>query len=260
MMAVINSDKSQSEVIPQPQASRGQQRMREIERQMPPNGGQRQNGANDDVIREGVGIESLEDEGNDKEINREEAQDDAPETVQPGAESGKRYRQDIIGTTENLPSSGDPIKRRQNDDDGVIRFGFQNVRSIDQPRPFILQQEIVTVGDLGINICGFAETNRPWTARNKHIFDEQMRREFNNQANTQYASVPAEHGTTYQPGGVLQMITGSVVGRMSESGVDKYGRYAWHALRGSRDEGIVVITAYRVSQESLSQAGPNTNK
>ncbi len=164
--------------------------------------------------------------------------------------------QDIIGTVENLEAAGDKLQSRHNDD-GVIRFGFQNINSIDIPRTNKLPREVEVIHELGIDICGYAETNKPWTNNNKGIYDANMRRMFQNMANTQYASLPPiDHQTTYQPGGVLQTITGHVTGRVRQQGSDKYGRFAWHLLQGSRDEGIVVITAYRVCQ--TSNAGPNT--
>eukprot|EP00986_Skeletonema_menzelii_P018950 scaffold27017_cov234-Skeletonema_menzelii.AAC.1 len=113
-MAAINHDKSKLEVIPQTQAMIEQQRTREIERQMPPYDDQRQNRA--DVVRR-------EDVGRDKEMNRDEAEENA----QPGTESEDRSsrQQDIIGSVQNIPSTGDKLQLRR-DDDGVIRFGFQN--------------------------------------------------------------------------------------------------------------------------------------
>ena len=157
----------------------------------------------------------------------------------------------------NLLSCGDiqPFRRTN---DGIIRLGFQNTNSLQKPITNKIPEEIEVVQNLGIDICGYAETNRPWTLQNKANFDTNMRRLFNNQTHTQYAALPAPHGTEYQPGGVLQTINGSAVGRITQSGSDQYGRYVYHAIRGRRDEGILVITAYRVCQESLGGVGPNT--
>ena len=165
--------------------------------------------------------------------------------------------QEIIGTVPNLNSSGDEHQPRS-EGDGTIRLGFQNVNTIKKPRAQHLPEELEVVKNLGIDICGFVETNRPWTTSNKEIYDLNMNALFGGGTNTQYASMRAEYGTTYQPGGVMQTINGHTTGRITNFGVDKYGRYAWHALRGSRDEGVLVITAYRVCQETIGSAGPMT--
>ena len=53
-------------------------------------------------------------------------------------------------------------------------------------------------------------------------------------------------------------IVGKQTGRMIKTGTDPWGRFAWSELRGERDKGILVISAYRVSQTKGTTAGPNT--
>ena len=47
-------------------------------------------------------------------------------------------------------------------------------------------------------------------------------------------------------------------GRIQNSGSDPWGRFAWFTMRGTRDEGILVISAYRVSQAKGTKSGPMT--
>ncbi|KAL7524511.1 hypothetical protein ACHAXR_001597, partial [Thalassiosira sp. AJA248-18] len=53
-------------------------------------------------------------------------------------------------------------------------------------------------------------------------------------------------------------VVGPQVGRMQQTGSDPWGRFTWTELSGQRDEVILVISAYRVSQTKGSKSGPNT--
>ena len=259
MMVEPNNDKSHPEMKPHQREGWKPQNPEEIECQLAQNEYEDKNNNshhsnNHNRRREGGGARGGEDhptgriEEDTKRVHQRK--------VNVCNKSKTRKEQDIIGSVSNLESKGDKMQLRQNED-GVVRFGFQNINSIKVLRTNTLPNEIEVVHDLGIDICGYVETNRPWTSNNKGIFDMNMRRMFQNMANTQYASLPPiDHRIKYQPGGVLQTITGHVTGRVRHQGSDKYGRFAWHILQGSRDEGIVVITAYRVCQSS--NAGPNT--
>ena len=47
-------------------------------------------------------------------------------------------------------------------------------------------------------------------------------------------------------------------GRMIKTGTYPWGRFAWSEMMGERDEGILIISACRVSQTKDTTAGPNT--
>ena len=53
-------------------------------------------------------------------------------------------------------------------------------------------------------------------------------------------------------------IVGKQTGRMMKTGTYPWGRFAWTEMRGERDEGILVISAYRVCQTKGTTAVPNT--
>ena len=281
-MVELNNDKSQLEEHSQPQEVERERKTNKMGRQMPLNVNNSNNRSERDRRPDPPGdhgSRSREDDDDRQQlllnvVNRPEddRQPDPPDDHgsrgrSRGGDDDRRQiplnvnnnsrRQSIIGTVPNLASRGDKQQPRRNDD-GVIRFGFQNTNTIKHPRSNYIPQEIQVVEDLGIDVCGFVETNRPWTTQNKEIYDINMRNIFGNQTSTIYASIPAVHDTKFQPGGVLQTINGCAVGRIAASGVDKYGRFAWQTLNGSRDEGIVVITAYRVCQTRVGDCGPNT--
>ena len=47
----------------------------------------------------------------------------------------------------------------------------------------------------------------------------------------------------------MMAIVGRQTGRVVKTGSGPWGRFAWTKLRGGRDEGILVISAYRVSKK-----------
>ena len=53
-------------------------------------------------------------------------------------------------------------------------------------------------------------------------------------------------------------VTGAQTGRMMKRGSDPWGRFAWTEMRGARDEGLLVISAYRVSQKKGTRTGTHT--
>jgi len=52
----------------------------------------------------------------------------------------------------------------------------------------------------------------------------------------------------YWSGGAMLAIVGPQSSRMKKRGSDPWGRFAWTDMRGTRDEGILKISAYRVTQ------------
>jgi hypothetical protein len=117
--------------------------------------------------------------------------------------------------------------------------------------------EIDNMINLGVDIQGLSETNRPWSQMNKWKYNFMMEQVFQ-QARTVYASSPTDRTTNYQPGGNLLSITRDNVGRIQQTGHNPMGRFAWTTMRGKRDEGLLVIVAYRVCQDHNSKAGALT--
>ena len=95
--------------------------------------------------------------------------------------------------------------------------------------------------NLGVDIHGLSETNRPWSQTNKWKYNFMMDQVFQ-QARTVYASLPTDRTTNYQPRG--NSITRDNVGQIQQTGHDPMGRFAWTTMRGKQDEGLLVIVAY----------------
>lgn len=158
-----------------------------------------------------------------------------------------------IRTTDNIDPSGDPLILRQ-DDDTFLRIAYQNIRGVSRGSD---NTEIRTMLDLGIDIMGMSETNCPWNVKTKSEYDLLMRETFR-MSRTLYTSAPTSTTGTYQPGGTLLTINGRTTGRMTLSGKDPWGRFCWYRLRGSRDEGVLIISAYRVCHSQSHNPGPLT--
>ena len=155
----------------------------------------------------------------------------------------------------NIEASGDYISDKST---GSIRLAFQNVRGTSTGHGLALPTEIEVIDHYGIDIMGMAETNRPWSLHQRATYDAFMTLRFHS-SRTIYTAAPALSPLdTYQPGGNLLSINGHTTGRISGSGSDPWGRFCWYSLRGRRDEGVIVITAYRVCQEKHNNPGPLT--
>ena len=110
---------------------------------------------------------------------------------------------------------------------------------------------------LGTDILGLSETNKPWTPANRWTYDFMMDTVFN-QAKTIYSSTPSDPQCKCQPGGNLLSITGNCVTCTNHTGSNKIGRFAWATTKGKWDKGIIIISTYRVCQDTKSRAGAFT--
>lgn len=109
-------------------------------------------------------------------------------------------------TIPNQEPTGDAMIALD-DDDKIIRIGYQNIRGTKMTNGLLIPAEIETMHELRIDIMGMSETSRPWTTDTKHEYDLLMRTQFR-QSQTQYSSMPTDRDTKYQPGGNLLTVNG----------------------------------------------------
>lgn len=69
------------------------------------------------------------------------------------------------------------------------------------------------------------------------------------------ASTPITFAGSYKPGGTLMLSTSSIVGRLSDHGTDKWGRWVYQTLKGRQGTLVTFITAYQVVDTHASQMG-----
>jgi hypothetical protein len=141
-------------------------------------------------------------------------------------------------------------------EDGIIRCALQNPNGIRLRDNVDVLPE---VEQLQIDIAAFPESKLTEYGRTKEVLQRQLRVRVGS-AYVRNAAAPRRNtkNSDYQPGGVLMAITGQVTGRILKSGNDPWGRFTWYLLQGNRDEGILLIGAYRVCQAKGSKAGPDT--
>ena len=157
--------------------------------------------------------------------------------------------------TPNLPPTGDELITKNRD---IIRIAYHNIRGVTTTRGLCVPDEIEAMEDLAVDVMGMSETNRPWTPRNRETYDYMMNLRFSN-SRTVYSSAPTpDRSLRYQPGGNLLTVNGRTTGRITGQGSDPLGRFCWYTFRGHRDEGVIVITAYRVCHDITDNPGPHT--
>ena len=166
------------------------------------------------------------------------------------------YNQPTQSLTANIPPTGDQLRERH-ENNPYTQFGFQNIRGSIIDCGLEIATKIDRIINIGTTIQGLSETNRPWNHTNKLKYDFMIESVFQ-QAHTVYASSPTEQTTKYQPGGNLLSTTCNNVGRVSKTGHDSMGQYAWATMQSKQDKGILVIVAYRVCQDRNSKAGAFT--
>jgi hypothetical protein len=80
-----------------------------------------------------------------------------------------------------------------------------------------------------------------------HTCHQSVRRHFDN-SKLIMASSTRSYGSTYKPGGTLQLSRGSITGRVIASGADDMGRWCWTTYKGSANRRMAIITAYQVCE------------
>ena len=158
-------------------------------------------------------------------------------------------------TDKNIEAVGDTLQLKGSN---ILRIAFQNIHGVSDLRGHAVPSELEAMEELHIDVMGMAETNKPWTPRQRAIYDAYMQNIFHTSRTLYTAAKTADHTTNYQPGGNLLTVNGSVTSRIDGRGTDKWGRFGWYTFQGKRDEGVLVIVAYRVCQTGGTNTGPLT--
>ena len=166
--------------------------------------------------------------------------------------------------TAHWQSFGDTVHEK---DASHTRFFFQNIKGLTNSTSCEdFKYTLHSLHGLHVDFCGLAETNLPWL-QVPHLQDEFrqcVRREYIT-GNVVFSSPddlvdPVTPNTSFQSGGSLTMATGSIVPMVVNSKLSYLhdpsgmGRWSGLTLRGKNDSLVSIITAYRVSASSVSQA------
>ena len=159
----------------------------------------------------------------------------------------------------NIDPSGDPLLPRKRDD-GIFRAASNNINgSTFNKSGFEISQDLSVTDEYGIDIMALQETKHPWTGPNRRLYDMQSKLLWPTGSKTAFSSAPWEHGdSTYQAGGTLLCTHGPHVGRIVDQGADPLGRFCWQKFLGTRGEGVVFFSGYRVCHNLEDNPGPFT--
>ena len=154
-----------------------------------------------------------------------------------------------------IEASGDILRDKP---DNIVRFAFQNINGISLREDLHMMPEVATIGALQIDIAGFSETNIHWSHDNRHKMQMQMSTHLGRTELVCASGTSRSNHHGYHPGGTMLAIMGPQCGRMTQRGADPWGRFTWTTMRGGRDEGLLIITAYRVCQKKGAKVGVKT--
>ena len=154
-----------------------------------------------------------------------------------------------------IEATGDKLINKA---DRVVRFALQNINGLSLREGLQVMPEVATIGALNIDFGAFTETNIHWSKEAREQMSSQLYSHLGTSRIVCASDSKGRREDGYQPGGSMLTAVGPQGGRITQTGSDPWGRYSWMLLRGERDEGLLVISAYRVSQEKGTISGPTT--
>ena len=150
-----------------------------------------------------------------------------------------------------------PLQPPNND---TIRVLSHNINTLQTTTDAELISTFQLYSELDPTIIGIQECNKNWNIPDKTLFPlcKIVNRNWpgakivTTNTNDDIFSGP------HQPGGVAQLVLHKLTGRVLARGSDDLGRYAWQELLLSGNQHLIIITAYRVSQSSMTCCGLTT--
>lgn len=165
------------------------------------------------------------------------------------------YDEDLFGTNrENLKANepwGNRITRKK---ENTTRVYYQNVNGITQGKDWTRWEAIVhELQRMEVDMFGLAETNVQWNPTTKHIATQKARHHYP-QCKLGTSVCDELNTRTKQQGGTCLGITGNLLGSMHELSEDErgLGRWTYRQIVGRDGIRLMVITAYRVTQDSIT--------
>ena len=145
-------------------------------------------------------------------------------------------------------------------EDGIFRIYYQNVNGVSAKKGKSKWNKINdTMAKHNVAIFGLTETNIEWNKhRTKAIMKATIRKHFAH-AIMETSTSNMKFEEDYKPGGTCTVITNKWTGQSLQTIEDTTGQGRWSGtiIRGHWFN-VAIITAYRVTQHSIEQAGPTT--
>jgi hypothetical protein len=113
---------------------------------------------------------------------------------------------------------------------------------------------------LGVGVLCIAETNVNWDHNGTHSKVQRVMRSVWENIAITTSYIKDQFKSEVQPGRTMTLVTNDWNSRIIERGTDPFGlgRWTYFSLRGKGKIKVMIVTAYRVSQEYLSSVGQKT--
>ena len=145
-------------------------------------------------------------------------------------------------------------------EDGTFRIYYQNVNGVSASKGKSKWNDINDImAKQKVSIFGLSKTNIEWNKnQTKGIMKAILRKHFAH-AILETSTTRMKFEEDYKPGGTCTAITNNWTGRFLQSIEDNTGQGRWSGIiiRGHWFN-VAIITAYRVTQRAIEQAGPTT--
>lgn len=184
--------------------------------------------------------------------------DEAPPLT---AKNTNNSNQDNCDTTSDLFLSND-LQYNTNDlwgdnlgdkPNNITRVYFQNIHGIIHHKSWNKWKEIADMlSRYKVDVAGLVETNINWNPTNCAIAKSILR------TRNQHVVMTTAHSddptlSTYQPGGMSLVLQNNLTGAIDSTNSDArgLGRWTYCILNGRKNHKLVIITAYRLSHDSI---------
>jgi hypothetical protein len=136
---------------------------------------------------------------------------------------------------------------------------YQNINGISDSNNWVSTHSYIQ--DKKINIVGFCETNVEWKHSNfQQRYLHFIRKNYDKQVKIATTTSSLKFDSLYKPGGTctiaLDSTNGSICNHISDS--SGQGRWSGFLMQRRHNKQLLVLTAYRVIQRSITTAGPQT--
>jgi hypothetical protein len=147
------------------------------------------------------------------------------------------------------------------DKDMVFRVILQNPRGLKLSGDQLnTQYSMAICHAMGAGAICLPEANMNWGHRSSHKLLSSILHKTWKHSNYSVSYTKEEFDSITQPGGTINIITDNWTSLVIEKGNDPFGLGCWSyiVLRGAANKRIMIITAYRVCQQSVKAIGTTT--
>lgn len=153
---------------------------------------------------------------------------------------------------------GDPLEVPK--DPHVTRFFFQNTNGLTLGNGNTFEDALEQAKLLGCDHLVIPETkldtHKRWVKAKVHNHCRRLFGSGQYRAVTSASSKEFKSDTMAKPGGVLSVTLGPLIGRVIETGSDKYGRWVYSKFSASGPKNITVIGIYQPCDVAVNATGP----